>query len=87
MVKGASFMALEPALFPGRSHNIPRNFENQQYENHSSCEKQQPGNHNLFGIPKKDPFPLKLQYSTCLEIPFKRPQFRDLTLFDSELFQ
>ena len=68
-------MALELALFPGCSHNIPRHFENQQ-----------PNSHNLFGIPQNNPFPLTFQYLTCLEIPFRKPHFQDLTLFDSELF-
>lgn len=80
-------MALELALFPGCSHNIPRHFENEQYENHGSCENQQTSSHNVFGIPKNNPFPLTFQYLTCLEIPFRKPHFQDLTLFDSELFR
>lgn len=79
-------MALELALFPSCSHNIHRNFESHQYENHGSCENQQPSSHNLFGIPPKDPFPLNFQWLTGLQIPLKSPIFWACLYLTQRLF-
>lgn len=55
-------------------------FENQQPQNHSSCENQQPSSNwrekNRFGVPPKDSPPENYHYLTCLGAPWKSPMHR-----------